>query len=132
MSRYVHVAAPALHNLDEVAHGLAALGLSVQRGPGQRRVMLEGSMECSGEPVDLRLPAGTLGSVEDFGFVRQEHGLVLVCGEIDRALLLESLLAPLPRVIAEARVRRAAADAGLEIEQATEVDGQPRLVLRRR
>lgn len=132
MSRYVHVAAPALHDLDEVAHGLTALGLSVQRGPGQRPVMLEGSLECAGEPVDLRVPAGTLDSVEDFGFVRREDGLHLVCGEIDRALLLESLLAPLQQVIAEARVRRAAADAGLEIEQTTEVDGRRRLVLRRR
>lgn len=129
MSRYVQVAAPALHDLEEVARGLAALGLSVERGRGP--VMLEGSLECDGEPVDLRLAAGTLDSVEDFGFVRRDDGVHLVCGELDRDLLLGSLLAPLRQVVAEARVRQAAADAGLQVEQTTEVDGQRRLVLRR-
>jgi hypothetical protein len=132
MSRYVHVAATALADLDEAAAALAALGLPVQRGRGP--VMLEGSFECPGEPVDLRLPAGTLDAVEDFGFVRTAEGpLRLVCGELDRALLVERLLGPLRIAVTEARVRAAAAAAGLELEVAAHTDDGPRrLVLRRR
>jgi len=130
MSRYVRVSATALRSLDEVAAGLLQLGLPMQRS--RRPVMLEGSLECAGEPVDLRLPSGTLGSVEDFGFVRSETGPVLVCGEYDRELLEQTLLAPLHRAVTELRVRRAAAEAGLQIEQTNEVDGQRRIVLRRR
>lgn len=94
--------------------------------------MLEGSIECPGEPVDLRLPAGTLDAVEDFGFVVEPDGVRLVCGELDRPLLQERLLAPLELALGEQTVRRAAAEAGLEVEQTTEVDGRRRLVLRRR
>ncbi|MCH9681418.1 MAG: hypothetical protein K0V04_08295 [Deltaproteobacteria bacterium] len=130
MSRYVQVATPALHGLDVVAEGLAAMGLSVQRE--RRRVMLEGSVECSGEPVDLRLPAGTLDTVEDFGFVQGPEGLQLVCGELDRALLEERLLPPLQAVVAEQKLRGAAERAGMEIESTTEADGRRRLVVRRR
>lgn len=130
MSRYVHVAATALSDLHEVATALAGMGLPVQRGRGQ--VMLEGSIECPGEPVDLRLPAGTLDSVEDFGFVRTPDGLRLVCGELDRGVLVERLLGPLRIAVTESRVRAAATDAGLELEHATEADGRRRLVLRRR
>jgi hypothetical protein len=131
MSRYVHVPAITLADLQEVATTLAAMGLPVERGRGP--VMLEGSFECPGEPVDLRLPAGTLDAVEDFGFVRTAEGpLRLVCGELDRALLVERLLGPLKLAVTEARVRAAASHAGLELEQATEADGRRRLVLRRR
>lgn len=131
MSRYVQVAATALTDLDEVARALASMGLPVQRserGP----VMLEGSFECPGEPVDLRLPAGTLDAIEDFGFIRTEGQLRLVCGELDRTLLVDRLLAPLRTTITETRVRTAATRAGLDLESTTTTDGQRRLVLRRR
>jgi hypothetical protein len=132
MSRYVQVAATALTDLDEVARALASMGLPLQRserGP----IMLEGSFECPGEPVDLRLPAGTLDAIEDFGFVRTAEGpLKLVCGELDRTLLVDRLLAPLRTTITESRVRTAAARAGLELESTTATEGQRRLVLRRR
>jgi hypothetical protein len=132
VSRYVHVAATALTDLDEVAGALASMGLFVQRGE-RGPVMLEGSFECPGEPVDLRLPAGTLDAVEDFGFVRTAEGpLQLVCGELDRTLLQERLLAPLRTAVTEARVRAAAARAGLELEAVTTTEGPRRLVLRRR
>jgi len=132
VSRYVHVAATALADLDEVATALVGMGLPVQRSP-RGPVMLEGSFECPGEPVDLRLPAGTLDAVEDFGFARAPDGtLRLVCGELDRSLLVDRLLARLPAAVAEARVRAAAAHAGLELEEVAPVDGQRRLVLRRR
>lgn len=131
MSRYVHVAATALTDLDEVATALVAMGLVVQHGG--KRVMLEGSFECPGEPVDLRVPAGTLDAIEDFGFVRTADGsLRLVCGELDRALLVERLLAPLRVAVSEARVRAAAAHAGLELDATASTDGRRRLVLRRR
>jgi hypothetical protein len=131
VSRYVYVPAAALADLDEVAAALAVLGLPVERS--HRPVMLEGSFECPGEPVDLRLPAGTLDAVEDFGFVRTADGpLRLVCAELDRTLLVERLLGPLHTAVTEARVRAAAAQAGLELEQATLADGHRRLVLRRR
>jgi len=129
MSRYVHVATPALCDLDEITAGLVQLGLPVERG--RRRRMLEGSVECSGEPVDLRLPAGTADSVEDFGFIQGPDGPVLVCGELDRELLEQALLAPLRQAITELRLRQAAGDAGLKVEQATDADGQRRLILRR-
>lgn len=132
MSRYVHVAATALTDLDEVARALASMGLSVQRGP-RGPVMLEGSFECPGEPVDLRLPAGTLETVEDFGFVRTTDGpLRLVCGELDRTLLVDRLLGPLRAAVTEARIRTAATAAGLELEAVTQREGPRRLVLRRR
>ena len=132
MSRYVHGAATALADLDEVASALASMGLPPQRGP-RGAVMLDGSFECPGEPVDLRLPAGTLDAVEDFGFVRTAEGpLRLVCGELDRALLVERLLGPLQVAVTEARVRAAAARAGLELEATATTEGPRRLVLRRR
>jgi hypothetical protein len=132
VSRYVHVAATALADLDEVASALVAMGLPAERSP-RGAVMLEGSFECPGEPVDLRLPAGTLDAVEDFGFVRTAEGpLRLVCGELDRALLVERLLGPLRAAVTEARVRAAAAHAGLELEAITTTEGPRRLVLRRR
>ena len=133
MSRYVRVDAVTLGSLDDVAQALGARGLAVQRGRSPRsRVMLEGSLECVGEPVDLRLPAGTLDAVEDFGFVEEDGGVRLVCGELDRALLEEHLLGPLRQAASERRVRRAAAEAGLEVEQTATTDGRRRLVLRRR
>lgn len=128
----MHVAATALVDLDEVATALAAMGLTVQRGP-RGPVMLEGSFECPGEPVDLRLPAGTLDAVEDFGFARAPDGaLRLVCGELDRGLLVERLLGPLRAAVATARVHAAATHAGLELEELAPTHGQRRLVLRRR
>lgn len=131
MSRYVHVTATALTDLDEVARALASMGLAAQRGP-RGPVMLEGSFECPGEPVELRLPAGTLDSVEDFGFVRTAEGpLRLVCGELDRTLLVDRLLAPLRAAVTEARIRTAATAAGLELEAVTQTEGPRRLVLRR-
>lgn len=130
MSRYVHVAAPTLRDLDEVAQGLAALRLSAERP--RARVMLQGSLECSGEPVDLKLPAGTLDTVEDFGFVQQDGAVRLVCGELDQALLEARLLLPLRVAIAEQRIRGAAEQAGLELESTTQAEGRRRLVLRRR
>ncbi len=131
MSRYVQIAATELRALEPVAEALRAMGLPVERLP-RGQLMLEGSLECPGEPVDLRLPAGTLDTVEDFGLVSTQDGVALVCGELDRELLTERLIDPLRRALTEQAVLEAAARSGLEAETHTELDGRRRLVLRRR
>ena len=131
MSRYVRVETSA-RTLDELAAALAALELIVERGQAGARLMLQGSLECAGEPVDLRLPAGAAGSVEDFGWRREDTGaLTLICGEPDRDHLEVALLRPLRRELATTRARAAASAAGLEVEEEGDADGALRLKLRR-
>ncbi|NVB36736.1 hypothetical protein G6O69_02755 [Pseudenhygromyxa sp. WMMC2535] len=133
MSRYVRVDLGLAVAREELLAALAALELGVeieQAAFVDDRVMLEGSLECAGEPVDLRLPAGTLGSVEDLGFVREADRWRLVCGELDTRTLEAELLAPLRQTLALARVRGAAAAAGLSLEEQLEADGSRRLRLR--
>src|SRR5690606_37983141 len=81
MSRYVSVdlslALPTGH--DALRDLLETLGLSVVPGP----VSLTGSLECQGEPVDLKIDPGPYGTIEDFGFVLQPRAR-LVCGELDK------------------------------------------------
>ena len=130
MSRYVRLEL-AVASLDEVREALRVLKLPVEGG--SRKVMLQGSLECAGEPVDLRIPAGELGTVEDFGFVIEPQQLRLVCGELDRRLLEQELVPALHQSIGEARVRAAAEQADLEIaEIKTELDGSRRLILRQK
>ena len=123
MSRYVAVALE-LHSLDEVAAGLQGLGLAFHHG--RQRVMLEGSLECAGEPVDIRLAAGTLDAVEDFGFVCDAGAIRLVCGELDAERLQHDLLVPLRAAVVQQRVEAA----GMRID-AVEVgpDGVHRIVV---
>ena len=101
MSRYVAVALE-LRSLDEVDAGLRRMGLAVERG--RDRVMLEGSLECTGEPVDIRIAAGTLDAIEDFGFVREGGEIRMVCGELDAERLRRDLLVPLRAAVVQARV----------------------------
>jgi len=132
MSRYEHVVLAPLTR-EELAAGLAALGLVGVWADPAVGLMLSGSLECAGEPVDLRLPAGTLGAVEDLGFLLDAGGApALVCGELDRALLERRLLAPLAEAVAVARARSLAADADLELDTRVEADGTRRLLLRPR
>lgn len=112
MSRYVHVALGAVA-LEEVAAALTALEVPHSRG----EQMLEGSLECTGEPVALRIEPAPLGAVEDLGFAVEGGVLRLVCGELDRARLEAQLLPRLHAEIARARVRAAGADAGLVVEE---------------
>jgi hypothetical protein len=74
--------------------------------------MLEGSLGCTGEPVDLRLPAGTLDAIEDFGFVREGGEIRLVCGELDAERLQRDLLVPLRAAVVQTRVEAT----GLRVE----------------
>ena len=124
MSRYVNVALD-LRSLDEVAAALTALELPFERG--RERVMLEGSLECAGEPVDIRLPAGTLGTVEDFGFVTAPDGTIrLVCGELDASPLRDALLTPLRTTVVTTRLEAA----GLAVDQVEITpDGTRRLLV---
>lgn len=132
MSRYVRVALDAdVATADQLRAALTQLGLddaAAAEIPGG--LMLTGSLECAGEPVDLRLPAGALGAVEDFGLRRERGRWQLVCGEHDRALLSARLVGPLHQLLAEARVRAAAATAGLGVEAVREADGTVRLRVR--
>jgi hypothetical protein len=127
MSRYQRLALSPLTR-DELATGLAALGLAAEWSAPDTQIDLHGSLECAGEPVDVRLPAGTLGSVEDLGFLLAPS-FALVCGEFDRALLERRLLAPLTQAVATARARAAADAAGLTVDEHLEADGTRRLVL---
>ncbi|MFV8755433.1 hypothetical protein ACNOYE_33190 [Nannocystaceae bacterium ST9] len=134
MSRYQSVALE-LGTIDqaELIAGLRELGLTPEQAeyPGDR-VMLHGSLECAGEPVDLRLAAGVLGSVEDFGLVVDAGRWRLVCGEVDRKLLERTLIGPLAQALALMHARRAAARAELELGESVEPDGTRRLRLRLR
>lgn len=109
MSRYVSVTLE-LRSLDEVDAGLRRMGLEIERG--RDRVMLEGSLECTGEPVDIRVAAGTLDAIEDFGFVREGQEIRMVCGELDADRLERDLLAPLRAAVVQARVEAA----GMRVE----------------
>jgi hypothetical protein len=131
VSRYQHLGLVPCTR-DELAAGLAALGLAPEVADPTLGLMLAGSLECAGEPVDLRLPAGTLGAVEDFGFIVGGAAPALVCGEYDRARLERALVAPLTQEVAAARARRAAAAAGLELDEDLLADGTRRLRLRPR
>lgn len=127
MSRYQRVElAPVTR--DELAAALADLDLEATWADPAIGLMLTGSLECAGEPVDVRLPPGTLGTVEDFGFLLAPVP-ALVCGELDHSLLQKRLIAPLVAAVAVARARRFAADAALDVEEVVEVDGTRRLRL---
>jgi hypothetical protein len=129
LSRYVRLTCPRV-GLEDVHAHLDACGLAHDLA-GPRRLMLEGSLECAGDPVDLRVPAGTLGTVEDFGFVVTDGEIELVCGELDRDVLLRSLLDPLRQALATRALATAASEAGLEIERAeADARGTLRVVLR--
>jgi hypothetical protein len=132
MSRYVQVPLDldATRREDLVA-ALAALGIAAQTGPPGEPILLTPSLECAGEPVDVRIRALDAGSVEDVGFTCGPDRVRLVCGEPDRAALERQLLDPLRREVAVARASRVARAQGLSVEQHVEADGTRRLVLRR-
>lgn len=138
MSRYVQVRAPVVADRDTLCAALTRLGLSLgldlapQHRHGRGQLMLEGSLECEGEPVDVRIAPGPFDTVEDFGFVLGGGELRLVCGELDRDRLERDLLAPLTAALTESRVRRAAATAGLTVETTEQANGTRRLLVRRR
>lgn len=132
MSRYVSVALE-LRNREDLLAGLRGLALAFElaEDAGAEALMLEGSLECAGEPVEIRLAPGTLGAVEDFGFVRRDDRYVLVCGELDQGRLERELLPRLRQQVAVQRARRLAEAAGDTVEQHVEPDGTRRLVIKR-
>ncbi len=137
MSRYqrIDVAGMSLvgMSLDELCAGLETLGLTseVTHADPVHGLMLTDGLECAGEPVDVRLPAGCLGTVQDFGFTVAASGAcTLVCGEHDRELLRQRLHRPLVAAVLAARARQFASAAGLELEETVERDGSVRLQVR--
>lgn len=131
MSRYVRVELAAdVATTEQLLSALSRLGLDATAAEIPGGLMLTGSLECAGEPVDLRVPAGALGAVEDFGLRRDRGRWQFVCGEHDRALLSDRLLAPLTRQLAADRVAAAAEAAGLAVEAVREADGSVRLRVR--
>jgi hypothetical protein len=128
VSRYVCVTL-SLRDMNEIALALQRLGVTVERGIDG--VMLRGSLECTGEPVDLRVEPDAFETVEDFGFVCEGDELRLVCGELDRAALERSMLPALHAEIATMRVERAARATGAAATSTVEADGTRRIKLRR-
>jgi len=127
MSRYVQIELGAT-TLDAVEAGLRALALPFERP--RRRVRLRGSLECTGDPVDLRLEAGLCDTVEDFGFVVEDGVMRLVCGELDETQLRETLLPRLRQATAAHAVAQTATAQGLTVRTLeTEADGTRRLLL---
>lgn len=127
MSRYVHIELRAT-TLEAVELALRTLALPYARP--RRRVRLQGSLECTGDPVDIRLEAGILDTVEDFGFAVDDGVLRLICGELDEAQLQAELLPKLRQSIAEQRVQHSVAQDGLSLVGShTEPDGTRRLIL---
>lgn len=131
MSRYVRVelaARPVAR--DELRSALAGLGLAAELAELPGGLMLTGNFECAGEPVDLRLPAGALGAIADFGLRLDRGRWQVVCGEHDRAHLDARLVGPLRQALEAARVRAVAEAAGLPVEAVQEADGTLCLRLR--
>lgn len=127
MSRYVHIELRAT-SLDAVEAALRSMSLPYVRP--RRRVRLEGSLECTGDPVDIRLEAGVCDTVEDFGFVVEGGALRLVCGELDQSQLEETLLPKLRQATAVETIERAAVGRGIAVlEAAADADGTRRLIL---
>ena len=131
MSRYLRTALEGL-TLDEIGSALAALGLPHERAASGEQIQLEGSLECVGEPVDLRVPIGVYGSVEDFGFLAQDPGAPeLVCGEFDAKTLNETLIPAIMERVLELRLRAEAKRSGKRVELRVDAEGRRTLLLRR-
>ena len=131
MSRYVRLPCASL-SFSQLREQLTAQGIPHEVA-GRRRLMLQGSLECEGEPVDLRCPPGVAGAVEDFGFVLHEGSLVLICGDVDRSHIEAELLQPLLQRLAQAQVRQMAKSAGMDVERVvTDARGKTRIVLKDR
>lgn len=127
MSRYVHIELRAT-TLEAVELALRTLALPYTRP--HRRVRLQGSLECTGDPVDIRLAAGILDTVEDFGFAVDDGVLRLICGELDEAQLQAELLPTIRQSITEQRIQQSVAQDGLAVvDSRTEPDGTRRLIL---
>lgn len=131
MSRYVSVQIEVTER-EQLLEWLRNKNIEVAVAPAGEQLMLDGSLECAGEPVEIRVPPGVMGAVEDFGFVRDGAGFRLVCGEHDRRRLERELLADLTEVVARARLEAHAQREGLTLERHVEADGTRRLVLRRK
>ncbi len=134
MSKYVQLPeCIAIESRQELIQALKALGLKQDQdffhAKTSRKIMLEGSLECAGEPVDLRICREVLGNVEDFGFVIKNQELQLICGELDQKVLNEAILVPLKKHLIHSRLEsRAETEQSLEVED--QIKGSQRIRLR--
>lgn len=117
-------------SVDEVLHALRLHGLEAQQARG-RRLLLPVSAECIPEPVDILCAAGSLNTLEAWGFrMEGDSGfLTLVCGEFDQKILDETLLIPARKRVASQRAVKALAEIQAESAELHE-DQRPRVVIR--
>ena len=104
MSRYTTLVLEGV-TTQELHSALDALGIPSQTDSEGERLMLADTLECSGQPVDVRIASGQLDTVDDFGFRVEAHGLELVCGEVDRGRLKRELVARLQQQIMHLRLQ---------------------------
>lgn len=98
--------------LEQLVPALQQTGIELQHRPG-RRLLLPVSAECIPEPVDVLCPAGSADTLEAWGFRIDNQTLELVCGEFDRDILMQGMINPLRKRLAQTRVEQAL----LELEQ---------------
>jgi hypothetical protein len=130
MSRYFEIklqASPITRNDLEALFQL--LNLSSEWAQSSEQVLLSGSLECAGEPVDVRIAAGALGSIQDFGFRQNGHAYELVCGEFDRTTLATTLRAALDRVFAQATVEASLRNTAFRSEKVELENGETRYIV---
>ena len=128
MSRYLHLELSHI-TLEELPSALEFFKIPHEIAHAGELLTLEGSLECVGDPVQIRLPSGSCNTVEDYGFVLVEGKLHLICGEYDRRLLQDTLIHPLSQHIMLKRAQKLATKNGMHIEDTLEIDGTRRIRL---
>ncbi|RMG93747.1 MAG: hypothetical protein D6705_17830 [Deltaproteobacteria bacterium] len=123
MSQYVHVDVP-IESREELLAALSACGL-VHQVAGAEGLVLEGSVECAGDPVDVRVAPEAAETVQDWGFSYENGRVMLVCADVDRPRLERQIV---PRITAEI-VRARLTAAGHHTRTVVDADGRHRIVV---
>jgi len=123
MSRYVHLDLP-VEDRAELTRALDALGVPYTTA-GAEGLLLDGSLECAGEPVDVRIAPEVFGTIQDWGLRRAARTIEVVCGDTDRRHLTQTVL---PRILAQVTAARLEA-AGHRTRHVVDADGTHRLVV---
>ena len=92
------------------------------------QVLLEASLECAPEPVDLRVQSGALQNIADFGFSWTDGRLDLICSDVDQSILERDLLPRLAQMIV---ATRAAQHEELDVSVRTSA-GVSRVIIQKR
>ena len=131
MSRYISVDLQ-LGSLREIATALDLLEVAYARSETAGDLVLEESLDCPAEPVDLRLEGAVADALEPFGFTLSQQGPQLICSDVDRRRIERRFLPKLQQAVARVRLQTTAAEAGLDLDEQVETDGTRRLRLRKR